>query len=302
MSLFCSEITLNINEPLYGSAPTASRFILITWPKKFWKSKALLSDHLPQDIFELNLKLESSEQPPLIRLISSPEISENYSDIYIFPDQVKYSKVTPSDIASVIDSHLSEIHHETYSPEKISGKIITLCTHGTHDQCCAKFGSGIFPVIRQIIFHNKLNISLFESSHIGGHRFAATCMVFPECDCYGRLQDFPLETFLLDFIDKNKIFTDAYRGNILNSRIEQALLFAAFRYINEKNISGIPEITDIQNRSENLALSTININNNTSLKIKLSLKEFSGPTSCSTIDKINSRSVWVIDEISESAS
>ncbi len=59
-----------------------------------------------------------------------------------------------------------------------------VCTHGRRDPCCARLG---------VPFYNALvkaapSECVWQSSHLGGHRFAATALVLPHGVQYGRLR------------------------------------------------------------------------------------------------------------------
>ena len=58
-----------------------------------------------------------------------------------------------------------------------------VCTHGRRDRCCAVRG---VPLIQALCAHS--NIEVWQTSHIGGHRFAATMLYLPHGVCYGRVE------------------------------------------------------------------------------------------------------------------
>ena len=60
--------------------------------------------------------------------------------------------------------------------------LVTVCAHGTHDQCCAVRGRSACRVLAAEYPENT-----WECSHLGGDRFAATMLVLPEGLCYGRV-------------------------------------------------------------------------------------------------------------------
>jgi hypothetical protein len=57
-----------------------------------------------------------------------------------------------------------------------------VCTHGTHDKCCAKFGLPVYAALSA-----RYPGRVWEASHLGGHRFAANVICFPSGACYGRV-------------------------------------------------------------------------------------------------------------------
>ena len=58
-----------------------------------------------------------------------------------------------------------------------------VCTHGRHDQCCALRGR---PVAQELA--RALPAQVWESSHVGGDRFAANVVVLPEGLYLGRVE------------------------------------------------------------------------------------------------------------------
>jgi hypothetical protein len=60
--------------------------------------------------------------------------------------------------------------------------IVCVCTHARHDQCCAVKGR---PVVTALA--RQYPDETWECSHLGGDRFAATLVIFPEGLLYGRM-------------------------------------------------------------------------------------------------------------------
>lgn len=63
---------------------------------------------------------------------------------------------------------------------------ILVCTHGANDACCGKFGYPVYEVLRSA--YSGPNLRVWRTSHIGGHRFAATLLEFPEGRYWGHLE------------------------------------------------------------------------------------------------------------------
>lgn len=66
--------------------------------------------------------------------------------------------------------------------ELTSGPLVAVCAHGKHDQCCAVRGRSAAAAIAA-----EYPEFVWECSHLGGDRFAATMLVLPEGLCYGRV-------------------------------------------------------------------------------------------------------------------
>jgi hypothetical protein len=65
-----------------------------------------------------------------------------------------------------------------------SGPVLLVCTHGRHDTCCAVRGRPVAAALTQS--HGDL---VWECSHVGGDRFAASVVVLPDGTYYGGLDD-----------------------------------------------------------------------------------------------------------------
>ena len=74
---------------------------------------------------------------------------------------------------------------------------ILVCTHGSHDQCCAKYGNPFYFHAQNTIFDLQLNhLRIWRSSHFGGHRFAPTAIDFPQGRYYGVLDQDTFKSIL----------------------------------------------------------------------------------------------------------
>lgn len=89
---------------------------------------------------------------------------------------------------------------------------IFVCTHGSRDKCCARYGYRLYREALNIV--NTLSLShvrVWQTSHIGGHRFAPTAIDFPEGRYYGHLDRASFTSILTRTGDINA-FRQIYRG------------------------------------------------------------------------------------------
>ena len=69
--------------------------------------------------------------------------------------------------------------------------VLLVCTHARHDQCCAVRGRPVAQTLARA-FPDET----WESSHLGGDRFAATMIVLPHGLYYGRVPTTDAETIV----------------------------------------------------------------------------------------------------------
>lgn len=62
-----------------------------------------------------------------------------------------------------------------------SDPLYLVCTNGRRDACCALYGRPLVAALSNVSPH------VWESSHIGGHRFAGNLVCLPEALIYGRV-------------------------------------------------------------------------------------------------------------------
>ena len=70
-------------------------------------------------------------------------------------------------------------------PVEFAGRDLFVCTHGTVDACCAKFGFPLYRDLHRIAGEVDDSVRVWRSTHFGGHRFAATLIDFPEGRFWG---------------------------------------------------------------------------------------------------------------------
>jgi hypothetical protein len=63
----------------------------------------------------------------------------------------------------------------------VDGPVYLVCTHGRRDACCAEFGR---PVAASV---GRTQDAVWETTHLGGDRFAASAVCFPHGLYFGRL-------------------------------------------------------------------------------------------------------------------
>ncbi|HEX5858542.1 MAG TPA: sucrase ferredoxin [Microbacterium sp.] len=94
--------------------------------------------------------------------------------------------------------------------------VVLVCTHARHDQCCAVRGR---PVARALA--GAFPEETWESSHLGGDRFAATMIVLPHGLYYGRVPSADAATILGSYL-KGELVEQYYRGRSSLSNVVQA--------------------------------------------------------------------------------
>ena len=98
----------------------------------------------------------------------------------------------------------------------LENPICLVCAHGRRDRCCAKHGSALFRSLC------GRGLDLWQTSHLGGHRFAACALWLPEGLMYGRLRAADADTFVSAHTDADLGSLTHLRGRCALDRPSQA--------------------------------------------------------------------------------
>jgi hypothetical protein len=96
-----------------------------------------------------------------------------------------------------------------------------VCVHGRHDACCALRGRPVAEALER-----ARPGRVWETTHLGGDRFAANLLVLPTGELYGRVTPDAVPGFA-DRIDAGEVVPGLMRGRIGMEPIAQAALIYA---------------------------------------------------------------------------
>lgn len=213
---FCAKMFRESGEDIIGSAPTHLMYVLIECPHPSANdvdSKAISSNlkaliaKIKDAKFAIRFLLFTGESQPSqtqVIVFRKPEgLINGYRKREFEVDAIE-------DVAPLLQQYLTEKGLEI-DCENSATQDIFVCTHGSHDKCCAKFG---YPFCRQaisIVSQLHLPVRVWQVSHIGGHRCAPTIVTFPDGRYYGAL-DQTTFTAILQRAGNIQCLQRVYRG------------------------------------------------------------------------------------------
>jgi hypothetical protein len=101
--------------------------------------------------------------------------------------------------------------------ERLGHPLLLVCTHGKHDRCCARYGRPLYHAFTEQADDDWV----WQSSHVGGDRFAGNVVFLPDGLYFGRVG--PGEAWpVLDEYLAGRIHLEHYRGRSCYSFAEQA--------------------------------------------------------------------------------
>jgi hypothetical protein len=113
--------------------------------------------------------------------------------------------------------------------------VFIVCTHGKRDRCCAKYGHPLYDGVKGKVDPDWV----WQSTHVGGDRFAGNVVVLPEGLYFGRVGEADLDPLLDSYFD-GRLYLDLYRGRSAYTFAVQA----AERAVREaEELTGIDDVS-----------------------------------------------------------
>jgi hypothetical protein len=128
---------------------------------------------------------------------------------------------------------LLELPLDGSAGEPVDDQLFLVCAHGKHDPCCALRGRGA-----AVALHAVRPGRVWETSHLGGDRFAANVLVLPSGLLYGRVPASAATEFA-DAVDAGTVVPDLLRGRVGLPPAAQAAAALAHRRL---GLSGVGEV------------------------------------------------------------
>jgi hypothetical protein len=184
-SFRCSHASESADEPIIGTASTITNWLLLEHPSP-WGEEALRHARLPAGLGDVLLRRERELKIRILlirRHGRRTAARRSCFAIHTGPERPWMERADLEDVRDVATLDLEALGRgASVGLTPIEGALFAVCTHGRRDPCCAERGrplasaiSGAFPE------------QTWESTHIGGDRFAGNMIAFPHGFYFGRV-------------------------------------------------------------------------------------------------------------------
>ena len=172
----CASIARALDEPLAGTAPVAARWLCLEHPEPWPRD---ITRHPDPEIKALLERATSAGFRPL--LIRGPGGSAGRARRVLLADtDPARSAGTMHTVTELADTPLPAPGYPLPGDPITSALLV--CTHAERDPCCGTDGRALVGALAAAGAPD-----VWECSHLGGHRFAATALVLPAGYVYGHL-------------------------------------------------------------------------------------------------------------------
>jgi hypothetical protein len=236
---FCSELSRGAGEKVFGTASTGGVWMLLEYGGT-WEPKALEQSALAPEVKSfLRSQLQTIPHSRLLFIKRGRAGGETFSffvvrsrerDPFVVRYELDaYARLTELDIGAAAAGRPAAGGSVTREP------LFLVCTHGRRDKCCAKFGLPVYRALREC---ETAREQVWQSSHVGGDRFAANLVCFPHGLFYAHLTE-ETARWAAEEYEAGRLLLDKYRGRACYSHHVQA---AEFFTRAETNARGLADL------------------------------------------------------------
>jgi hypothetical protein len=190
---FCAEVRRATSEPIFATAPVKARgWLLIQHPGP-WPATGLPGD-LPPAVHTVAARATAAKIRP--QLIRRPADRAPLWPIGIYLGASSYPEpwlqyrefADPDEVAGLIDLLSPAVIEAIAAGDRpgfgtaVDHQVLLVCGHGSRDPCCAKTGRPM-----AVALAGRYPDLVWESNHLGGHRFAANLVTVPDGSYHGGL-------------------------------------------------------------------------------------------------------------------
>lgn len=297
--VFCTDLCRERGEPLEGLGDAPQRILMLAWPRGKWRTLRWESVDMSP---ELSRALQEASEAGLhVALVDKVEAPCSLPTLHALPENVFADFAEQTDLIAAIRTY---VDGRLFEGQVETRPTIICCTDSRRDACCARHGFSTYKALVAIADPTQFHI--VQATHIGGCRFAASLVVMPQRQRYGRMSAGLAPAFLAA-LERGEIYLPAYRGRSGQPEPAQIAELAAMRWAAERGhkIFKVPLIGIIPEAAS--AGTTLTLGANVAghdLAIRLHAQNFMVQGNCETVAEGGGQVMlrWCLDDISAQTS
>jgi hypothetical protein len=243
---FCAAVSLVNDEPLTATASRIDHWILVEY-RGAW-SRDVLGDCLfsPELKAHLREQLAALERARLL-FVKKPERRAQAGRRVFFgtsrPGEERFFELEVEHQNDLLElDFVAALDTDGGAASAMEGPLFVVCTHGKRDRCCALQGGPLYDALRNETETGRV----WQSTHVGGDRFAGNVVVLPHGLYYGRVDPADAGTLIAAHA-AGRLDLDRYRGRSAFSFPVQA---AERAILESEGLRGISDLRFLGSRTE----------------------------------------------------
>ena len=216
----CAEISSEAAEPLRATASRIDHWLLVEYTG-LWSRDVLARSRLPAEAkAQLRAQLARLSPARLLFIRRPDRRASERRRVYVVRtgegeraawgfEIGDYAELATLDVEAILADGggvATAVPHP----------LLVVCTHGKRDRCCARYGRPLYERVREWVNEDWV----WQSTHLGGDRFAGNLVCLPEGLYFGRVGADAWA--LLDEYLAGRILLERYRGRSCHTFPAQA--------------------------------------------------------------------------------
>ncbi|HEX9994333.1 MAG TPA: sucrase ferredoxin [Acidimicrobiales bacterium] len=234
----CAPASLARDEPMPGTASRVRSWVLVEQPGP-WGRTALRESRLDPEVGEALEALGRRHRARVLLVRRPGRVASPHPRVYLAHTARTAGWLEELDLPSAADlldldwSRITAPEPPGYG-RACAAPVHLVCTNGRHDACCADMGR---PVVRALVAAGVR--SVWESSHVGGDRFAANLVSLPSGVYLGRVDPVTAPAVVAD-LERGLLPLPNFRGRSCDPPLVQVADACARRETGVVEIDGLP--------------------------------------------------------------
>jgi hypothetical protein len=185
---FCAAVSSASEESLAATASRIDNWILIEY-RGPWRRDVLGGSLLSPELKTHLREQLAALRPARLLFVKQPERrSDDGRRVFLVSSTPGSERLLSLEV-----SHQDELRGfdvagalrgEATVAEPAKGPLFVVCTHGKRDRCCARHGRPLYDALRA----EAESGTVWQSTHVGGDRFAGNVVALPHGLYYGRVE------------------------------------------------------------------------------------------------------------------
>ncbi|ARO16008.1 sucraseferredoxin-like protein (plasmid) [Ketogulonicigenium robustum] len=211
---FCRDICCAADEPMAGTGKLAERYLILRWPRAKWRHRRDSADGMTP---ALSQAIGAATAAGLyVALCDRTGDTDALPDLYDPATGATIHRADQATLAALITN--ASAGAAIGAPAPHPAHTILVCTDSRRDPCCAKWGYATYRALDAIA--DPAQTRVLQAAHLGGCKYAASLVLLPTRQRYGRLDAETAPAFLAA-ITSGQPYLPGFRGDPTRSPPEQ---------------------------------------------------------------------------------
>ena len=187
-SPYCSQQSAAAGEPMLGTADRVDVWLMLGY-RGTWRAKAIADNELPAPVQAwLGAQVEAfaakgaKARPQFVRQSSAGAGAPAARATLFLATQGRLHRLDAEDEAQFLGLDLAQPDVLECCFQPVETPHYFVCTNGQRDVCCSRFGLPLYARLRELVGRRA-----WQTTHVGGHRFAPNVLALPQGALYGRV-------------------------------------------------------------------------------------------------------------------